>query len=86
MIKWRGGQGKGGEGREGKEGRGGEGRGEREGMGWDGGEPPPENKSWLRPWQRNFSKRIPSLSHLTYFERLDLLNLEPRNSVDLDST
>jgi hypothetical protein len=27
--------------------------------------------------QRNFSKRIPSLSHLTYFERLALLNLEP---------
>jgi hypothetical protein len=27
--------------------------------------------------QRNFSKRIPSLSSLTYLERLALLNLEP---------
>jgi hypothetical protein len=31
----------------------------------------------LENLQRNFSKRIPSLSHLTYFERLDLLNLVP---------
>jgi hypothetical protein len=27
--------------------------------------------------QQNFSKRIPSLSLLTYFERIALLNLEP---------
>jgi hypothetical protein len=52
MIKWRGGKGgegkrKEGKGKEGKEGRGRKGRGGKGGMGW--GEPPPENKSWLRP-------------------------------------
>jgi hypothetical protein len=53
MVKGREGQGKGGEGKggEAKEGRGGKGKEGREGReggrGW--GEPPPEDKSWLRP-------------------------------------